>query len=150
VLPVFALNKKTGYGLIALIHLARLGEGELISAREIAERSGAPQALLMNALKDLAGGGLVESVLGARGGYRLGRPPEGIHLEAVIAVLEGPVVLAECAEPASDGDGSAHCPVHGRCPVTPSVRKLQAGLREFLRGVTLADVVAWSSQPAAT
>jgi Rrf2 family protein len=103
----------------------------------------------MNALKDLAGGGLVESVRGARGGYRLARPPEGIDLDSVIAAIEGPVLVAECAEGDCEHPSEDGCPVRGRCPITVPVQHIQVGLREFLRGVTLADMVAWSAQPVA-
>ncbi len=139
-----ALNKKTDYGLIALTHLARLGDGELASASDIAAGSGAPPVLLSNALKDLAGAGLIESVRGSRGGYRLAMPTNSISLDHVIAALQGPIRLSECAM--GEPEAPARCPVHGRCPITGPMRRVQAGLTEFLRGVTLADVVAWSGE----
>ena len=37
---MLAFTKKTGYGLIAMTHLARLPDGELASAREVAETFG--------------------------------------------------------------------------------------------------------------
>lgn len=141
---LFSLNKKTDYGLIALAHLARLADGELASAADIADRFGAPPALLSNALKDLAGAGMIESVRGSRGGYRLARPPESIDMESVMAVLQGPVRISECA--AGDLQGPARCPVHGRCPVSGPLQRVQVGLVEFLRGVTLADMLAWSAE----
>lgn len=136
---MLTLNKKTGYGLIALTHLAGLARGEVASAREMAERSGAPAALLCNALKILAAEGLVESVRGARGGYRLSTPPESIDMERVIAVLEGPVRLAECG--GDESPAQRRCSVNWPCPISEPLRKIQAGLSEFLRGVTLADVM---------
>lgn len=70
---MLALTKKTGYGLIAMAHLAELPEGRVCSAREIAALYEIPAALLMNVLKALSSAGYVESFRGARGGYRLAR-----------------------------------------------------------------------------
>ncbi len=93
---MLSLTKKTGYGLIAMAHLAELPEGRVASAREIAELYGIPTALLMNVLKDLAAAGYVESLRGSRGGYRLARRPEGVNLADLVAAIEGPVPQAEC------------------------------------------------------
>ncbi|MFP3936881.1 MAG: RrF2 family transcriptional regulator [Phycisphaerae bacterium] len=141
---MLTLNKKTGYGLIALTHLARLDNGDVASAREIAAQSGAPAALLSNALKDLAAEGLVASIRGARGGYRLCAPPEEIDFERIIVALEGPVRLAECGDAADDPPADRRCPVPWPCPITKPLQDVQGHLRRFLRGVTLADMVASS------
>lgn len=141
---MLSLNKKTGYGLIALTHLAGLAPGEVASAREIAAQSGAPAALLSNALKVLAAKGLVESVRGARGGYRLCSPPEDISFESILTALEGPVRLAECGDAGEQPPPERRCQVNWPCPITRPLRRVQAGLRSFLRGVTLADMVASS------
>ena len=66
-LRMLALTKKTGYGLIAMGHLAALARGEVASASAIARQFGVPQALLMNVLKELASAGFVQSVRGAGG-----------------------------------------------------------------------------------
>ncbi|KKK99134.1 hypothetical protein LCGC14_2635800, partial [marine sediment metagenome] len=90
------MTKKTGYGLIAMTHLASLGDGELACARKISEQFGLPTSLMMNVLKQLSAAGFVESVRGARGGYRLAKHPEDISLADLVEALEGPVRLAEC------------------------------------------------------
>ena len=83
---MLALTKRTGYALVAMAHLAKLPDGELSSAREIAEQFGVPSSLLMNVLKDLASAGYVESVRGARGGYRLGVDPAEISLNDLVTI----------------------------------------------------------------
>ena len=136
-----ALTKKTGYALVAMTHLAKLPEGGLASAREIADRFGAPPALLMNVLKELSAGGYVESVRGARGGYRLARPPEEITLNDVVVVLEGPVRLAECVTDRAGEDAECTCQIMARCPIADPVHRVQRKLRDFLTKVTLAEIV---------
>ena len=66
---MISLTKKTGYGLIALAHLATLPDEKVCSAREIAGRYDMPLSLLMNVLKELASAGYVDSVRGSHGGY---------------------------------------------------------------------------------
>ena len=145
---MLAMTKKTGYGLIAMTHLARLGRDEVASAREIADRFGAPTSLLMNVLKQLAGAGHVESIRGAHGGYRLARDAEEISLAEVITAVEGPIRLAECVasgEKVADGET---CRMLDRCPITDPVHRVHRRLSDFLKTVTLAELSAPAGVPA--
>jgi len=136
---VLALTKKTGYALVAMTHLATL-DGGTASAREVAHLVGAPVALLMNVLKQLAAGGFVESVRGARGGYRLARPLDAINLADVVETMEGPVRLAEClARPGARHECTGER--MARCPIVDPVHRVQRKLNDFLKKVTLADIV---------
>jgi Rrf2 family protein len=137
---VLALTKKTSYGLIALTHLARKA-GRLISAREIAEHSGVPTALLMNVLKELASAGYLDSVRGAHGGYRLARSPAEINLADMVAALEGPIRMADCVLDHSDRKADHACEAMGSCPVADPVHRVHRKLRDFLRNVTLAEIL---------
>src|SRR5262245_25494766 len=64
---MLSFSRKTDYALIALSHLARL-QGRTVSAREIAQAYGLPQALVMNVLKAMHRAGIVSSVRGVKGG----------------------------------------------------------------------------------
>lgn len=138
---MLALTKKTGYGLIAMAHLAGLEDRGLASAREIAERLDVPSALLMNVMKRLSAAGYVESVRGARGGYRLARRPEEINLADVVTVLEGPIRLARCVSGQLGERDECGCMLMARCPVTDPVHRVQRRLNDFLKTLTLAEIV---------
>ena len=137
---MLALTKKTGYGLIAMVYLAGLPEDELASARQIAERFNVPRSLLMNVLKRLSATGYVQSVRGSRGGYRLARPPEEISLVDVANELEGPIRLAECVTDEATGR-ECTCEVMARCPIADPVHRVQRRINDFLRKMTLAEIV---------
>jgi len=137
---MLALTKKTGYGLIAMSHLAKLRDGELSCAREIAEKFGVPAALLMNVLKRLSAAGYVESVRGAHGGYRLARKPENINLADVVTVMEGPIRLAECVRGGANGRRTCRPAVMASCPIADPVHRVQRKLSDFLQTVTLAEI----------
>ena len=137
---MLALTKKTGYGLIAMTHLAGLAEEQVASAREIAGRSGAPLSLLMNVLKQLSSAGFIESVRGVRGGYRLARGPAEIALADLITAVEGPIRLAECVAEGEEVDNGAPCRLLDRCPIADPVHRVQRRLSDFLRTVSLAAI----------
>jgi Rrf2 family protein len=137
---VLALTKKTGYGLIALSHLAGLRDGEVASASAIARLFGVPQALLMNVMKELASAGFVQSVRGAGGGYRLARRPADIRLAELTSAVERPVKLAECLTKAV---GKAPCTREqmALCPVADPVHRFHRKLSDFLNNVTLEELL---------
>jgi len=138
---MLTLTKKTSYGLIAMAYLAKLDTDKLASAREMAEMFGMPLALLMNVLKELAAAEYVVSVRGARGGYRLARRPEDVNLADLIGAIERPVRQTECMTHAT---GDEHeCPIEmmARCPVADPVHRVHRKLNDFLKKVTLAEIV---------
>jgi len=137
-----ALTKRTSYGLIAMTHLASLGQAKVTSAREIARLYGVPVSLLSNVLKELAREGYVESIRGARGGYRLARRPEQVNLADLVASLEGPVRLAQCVTNATDDRDECTCQVMARCPIADPVHRVNRRLQDYLRKMTLAEIVA--------
>lgn len=137
---MLALTKKTGYGLIAMGHLAALKGGEVASAAAIARQFGVPQALLMNVLKELAAAGFVQSVRGAGGGYRLARRPRDIHLAELTSAVERPVRLAECVTKAA-GDKRCTRDMMARCPVADPVHRFHRKLNDFLQNVTLEEIL---------
>lgn len=137
---MLALTKKTGYGLIAMAHLARLEPYQVASAREIADRFGVPVSLLMNVLKELATSGWVESIRGVHGGYRLARPKEQISVADLINTLEGPIRLTECVAHGVKVSDGAICEAVDRCPIADPVHRVQRKLSDFLKSVTLAEI----------
>ncbi len=137
---MFALNKKTGYALIALTHLAR-NSGEVVSARTVAEECHIPQALLTNVLKDLARAEIVQSHRGAAGGYQLANPPEAVTLDQVITAMEGEVQFVRCV---LSGDVSAAepCDLELACPIRSPASRIHEHFKRFLESVTLAELLA--------
>lgn len=133
---MIALTRKSDYALIALSHLAQAREG-LSSAREIADRHKVSLPLLMNILKQLTRAGVVESVRGARGGYRLVVNAEEMSLGELIGIVEGPVRLVQCA------DVNAHpkCDRMLDCPVRSPVLRVHRRLKRFLAEVPLAEII---------
>lgn len=138
---MFALTKKTGYGLIAMTYLAKLAAGQLASARDIADRFGVPLSLLMNVLKELSAAGYIESVRGMRGGYRLARSPDQVNLADLVTALEGPIRSSECMHGGVEEHAECSVDMMSRCPLADPVHRVQRKINDFLRKVTLAELV---------
>lgn len=139
---MLGLTKKAGYGLIALTHLTRRDKQELSSAREIAEQYGLSVSLLMNVMKELASAGLVESVRGSRGGYRLACDPERVTLMDLVAVLDGPVRLSGCIRHEVEVDDEAPCNLIDTCPISDPIHQVQRRIADCLKQLTLAELVS--------
>ena len=140
---MLTLTRKTEYAMIAVCHLAQVGQ-KVVSARDIAEEHSVPLPLLMNVLKKLNRSGHVKSVRGARGGYVLGIAPEEFTLAALIEAVEGPVHLVRCTNPDKEG---RRCGLTGTCFIRRPVAKVHERLRTFLNAVTIADIAFDERQP---
>jgi len=95
------LSTKGEYGLLALVDLALQGHNEPVQAADIARRQQIPKQYLDQLLMILKRSGLVSSVRGRRGGYRLSRPAAGITLLEAVIALEGPLVNQNFSRKAS-------------------------------------------------
>ena len=68
------LSTKGRYGLRALIDLALYSENETVSIQSIARRQNISDSYLEQLMRKLRSAGLIVSVRGAQGGYKLARP----------------------------------------------------------------------------
>ncbi len=108
------------------------GRAGTVSAAEIAERLALARRGMEPLLQSLSRTGLLDSVRGPRGGYRLGRPPRDIRLAEIVSVS-----LAEDDEPATHGPaGKLQSAV-----VDPLWAELDGLLRARLQDLTLDELL---------
>ena len=92
------ISTKGRYGLTLMIELARnYGAGPL-SLKAIAEQKNLSNHYLEQLATPLRNAGLIRSVRGPYGGYRLAKEPKDITTGDIIRVLEGPITLVEGLE----------------------------------------------------
>lgn len=85
-----SFSSKVEYGLVALMELAGCyATGQVLQVAEIAKRQTIPDRYLEQMLAMLRRGGLLMSVRGPRGGYKLNRPPTEITVAEIVTCLEG-------------------------------------------------------------
>ena len=71
---------------------------------------------LMQLFVKLRRAGLVKSIRGPRGGFKLSRPPSEITVGDIVRAVEGPVGLAPCIAPESCYGGRGKRAAEGTCP----------------------------------
>lgn len=128
------ISKLTDYGIVLLARFAAAPRDAQLSAREMAEASALPLPVVSKMLKELASAGLLESLRGAKGGYRLVRVPEAITVAEIVRALEGPIALMECTA------GPGHCEQEARCTVQEPWHRINRAVNDALSRVTLADL----------
>jgi Rrf2 family protein len=85
------ISQKGLYALQAIMTLGRRYGTDTIKIRDIAIDSDLPEKFLELILLELKNARIVESVRGAKGGYRLRRAPEEIKLAEIIRLVDGPL-----------------------------------------------------------
>ena len=131
------LGKLADYGTMVVTVLAAEPE-RLHSAQELAALTHVSAPTVSKLLKQLTKGGVVESLRGAHGGYKLARPPTDVTVADVIAAIDGPIGLTECSVHKGD------CAVESTCGVRGNWRLINTAIHQALKAVTLADM----AQPA--
>ncbi|HVM39776.1 MAG TPA: Rrf2 family transcriptional regulator [Acidimicrobiia bacterium] len=136
------LSEGVEWALHSCAVLALLGPDHTLPATRLAEFHGVPAAYLAKHLQQLSRAGVVESMAGRRGGYRLARPPAEIRLLDVVEAVEGSERAFRCAEIRRRGPSAVsddqYSPV---CGIARAMWRAEAAWRAELARQTLADVV---------
>lgn len=132
------LSTKGRYAVMAMADLASRQRGtEPVSLGEIAESQGISLSYLEQLFAKLRKGGLVVSVRGPGGGYRLSRPADELRVGDVILAVDEPITTTRCKPGSPIGcTGTA-----ARCITHDLWEELGRQIHVFLSSVTLADVV---------
>lgn len=128
------LTSYSNYALRSL-QLAALREPGLTRVDEVARAHRLSRAHITKLIHELGRAGLIETVRGRGGGFRLARPADRITVGEVVRLTEGAAGLVECFTPDTNT-----CPLIGICHLS---RKLDEAVRAFfavLDGVTIADI----------
>lgn len=132
------LSTKGRYGVRAMFDLAMHSGDAAIALKSVAQREKISEKYLEHLFSSLKKAGLIHSVRGAQGGYRLARSPEEITLGDIIRVLEGPVVPAECAV---ESGANESCHRSSECAMRSIWCRIRDEINGILDGITLAEVV---------
>ncbi len=131
------LSTKGRYAVTAMTDLAAHSKGDPVSLADIAERQDISLSYLEQLLCKLRKSGLVKSVRGPGGGYRLSRPAAQTRVADIILAVDEPLRATGCR--VGDDQG---CPSkRGRCLTHDLWEELSNHIYLFLNSVTLADVV---------
>jgi Rrf2 family protein len=124
-----------------MLMLSGLNADGAMPAAALAEYHGVSTSYLLKHLQALAGAGLLASVPGPRGGYRLGRAAEKITLLDVVIALEGAAPAFRCSEIRQRGPDPLPAKFFAQpCGVTAAMLKAERAYRDELRKVSIAEL----------
>lgn len=129
------VSTKGRYALRVMIELAQQEGGQPLSLRAVAERQGITLKYLENITTMLLREGLVASVRGKAGGYRLTRKAEQYTVYDILRATEGELAPTSCLEAAAPV-----CPMEQYCPTLPMWKGLRRVVKDYLEGITLASL----------
>ncbi len=127
------VSTKGRYGLTIMMDLAlHYGKGP-ISLKSIAERHDLSENYLEQLIAPLRNAGLVRSIRGAYGGYKLAKKPEKITVAEIMLILEGPISSVDINEEQDPARRDLW-------------RRVQKAIMEVLDNTTLADLVQYKDE----
>jgi len=129
------LSTKGRYGTRLMLELALSYDKRTVFLSEIGKAQGISVKYLEQLVRPLKIAGLIQSVRGAHGGYRLSRPPEHITLKEIITALEGRVKVVECIS------SSGQCQRISTCATKEIWDELSDRIADFFSKITLKDMV---------
>ena len=130
------ISTKGRYAIRILLDLAEHHTGIYIPMKEVAARQEISLKYIERIMPSLKAAGLVDSVHGIGGGYRLTRPPEEYSLWEILTLAEGDLAPVSCLQ-----RNAAPCRQAAECRTLPVWEGYQKLTENYFRGITLADLL---------
>jgi Rrf2 family protein len=135
------LSEGVEQAIHSVLLLAGLPIDAVLPASALAEFFGVSASYLLKHLQAMAGAGLLLSVPGPKGGYRLAREPAHISLLDIVLAVEGPEPAFRCAEIRQRGPSPLAERFHkAPCGIKVVMLRAEKAYRAELEKVSLADL----------
>lgn len=132
------ISTKGRYALEAVVDLAYHAKDELESIKNISEHLGVSKNYLEQIFVHLRKNGIVDSVRGAQGGYRLARPSNQISAGDVIRAVEGNLLPVACVENKTCAQEDGLCE---QCITQSFWVKMTSVINQVVDHISIADLV---------
>ncbi|PPA91377.1 Rrf2 family transcriptional regulator [Brevibacillus laterosporus] len=128
-------TKATNYALHTMLMLVAASPVKPIGVQQLAESQGVSPTYLSKILTRLVKAGMIESISGANGGYRLSRKKDDITFLDIIHAIEGTSSLFECDF------------LHGdECLIQAVMREAEEKMESHLKKMKVADLAQKQKQ----
>ncbi len=131
------LSTRGRYAVMAMTELAGRDAARATPLAAIAENQQISKPYLEQLFSRLRRRGLVRSVRGPGGGYRLARPAADLSVAEVVSAVDEPLRATRCA-----GAGAGCLKGGARCLTHDLWEETGRHIHDYLAAVSLADVVA--------
>ena len=129
------------WGVHVCTLLAGLPDDAALPAAKLAEYHGVPAAYLAKHLQALAGAGVLRTVKGAKGGYRLAKPPADITVLEVVEAIDGAESAFRCSEIRRRGPLALPAREYTKlCGIHRTFNRADEAWRNELARTTIADL----------
>jgi Rrf2 family protein len=137
------------WGLHCLAVLAFVPPPACLPARRLAEYHEIPEPYLAKSLQALARAGLVASVPGPRGGFRLALPPAAITVLDAVQALDGTSPAFHCSEIRQRGPAAGPRDLYRLpCAIHHVMQEAEHAWRERLAETSIGDLALHVMQSA--
>jgi Rrf2 family protein len=141
------ISAQEEYGIRCLLEIGRQGPGASLSIPEISRAEGISHHYVAKLLRVLRRGGLIQSVRGQAGGYKLARPLDRITVSEALAVLGGQLYDPEfCGQ---HGGAEPVCAHTIDCTIRSLWRNVQQAVDQLLGQTTLDALLPREGPPPA-
>jgi len=113
------VTRETDYAVRCVLYLAE-SDDQIANVTEVSRKMHIPKTFLAKIFQKLSRAGIVESIRGMNGGFRLSKRPSAISLLDVMHAIQGPLGINVCAVNSKKCSRSSTCSVH---PVWVELRK---------------------------
>lgn len=131
------VSTKGRYALRVLIDIAMHPQEEYVSLKGIAQRQDVSMKYIETIVSTLSKAGILESLRGKNGGYRLKEEPSKCTVASVLKFTEGTLAPVACL----NNCGKDECNRIDKCLTLPMWQKLDEIVNDYLESVTLADLI---------
>jgi Rrf2 family protein len=121
--------------------LAGLSADGVLAASALAEFHGVSTSYLLKHLQALSGAGILKTVPGPKGGYRLARQPAEITLLDILLAVDGPEPAFRCNEIRQRGPNPIPEKPTKPCGIASAMLRAERAYRDELRRTTIADII---------
>lgn len=131
------LTTKGRYAVLAALYIAKFGEERSIPLFEISQFQNISLNYLEQIFAKLKKEGIVTSVRGPGGGYKLTKSPEEIDIHKITKAVEEEIKITQCG----NSKKKACLPKSVKCMAHDLWNSLEDNITDFLESMTLADVI---------
>ncbi|EEO27927.1 RrF2 family transcriptional regulator [Oxalobacter paraformigenes] len=129
------ISTKGRYALRFMIDLVQYGNGNYISLKDVIARQHISPKYLEQIATALGKAGLIQSVRGPQGGYKLSRQPESYTIGDILRPIEGNLACVACLETTPN-----ECPQYANCTAVRFWEGLHHVVLNYLNSTNLKEL----------
>jgi Rrf2 family protein len=136
------ISTRGRYALRFMVDLARQNRDQFVPLKDISARQNISIKYLEQITSLLSKFGLLQSVRGPQGGYKLSRSPEEYKVSEILRITEGNLSPVACLEQTPN-----KCPRKDFCPTIQLWTGLEKTVNSYLDSITLDQLAAGNESP---